>query len=215
MTGSVVATLGQEIANAITHGIGVLLSISALVILVVFASLRGDAWYIAAYSVFGASMILLYLASTLYHAAKQGKIKQRLEIFDHIAIFVLIAGSYTAFTLTVLRSTVGWWFFGAVWSIAAFGTVMEIFFHNRHPGLTLASYLAMGWLVVLAWKPLVANAPSRMIFFLIAGGVSYSLGTIFFALGRRRGWFHVGWHFFVLAGTCFHFFSALAALPAA
>jgi hemolysin III len=215
MTQSNAATLGQEIANAITHGIGVLLSISALVILVVFASLRGDAWYIAAYAVFGVSMITLYLASTLYHAAQEPRVKRALELFDHVAIFILIAGSYTAFSLTILRDSVGWWFFGAVWAIAAFGIVMETLFLNRWPFLTLATYLAMGWLVVLAWKPLAANAPPRMLYLLIAGGLSYSIGTIFYSLGRRRGWFHVAWHFFVIAGTTCHFFSALAALPAA
>jgi len=214
MTKSIPATLGQEIANAITHGIGVLLSISALVILVVFACLRGDAWYIAAYAIFGTSMITLYLASTLYHAAQEPKVKRALELFDHVAIFILIAGSYTAFSLTILRDSVGWWFFGAVWAIAAFGIAMETLFLNRWPALTLATYLAMGWLVVLAWKPLAANAPPQMLFFLIAGGLCYSIGTIFYSLGHRRGWFHVGWHFFVIAGTACHFFSALAALPA-
>ena len=214
MTENIAATLGQEIANALTHGIGVLLSIAALVVLVVFASLRGDAWYITAYSIFGASMITLYLASTLYHAAQEPKLKRVLELFDHVAIFILIAGSYTAFSLTILRDSVGWWFFGAVWGIAAFGIAMETLFLNRWPALTLATYLAMGWLVVLAWKPLAANAPPSMLFFLIAGGLCYSLGTIFYSLGRRRGWFHVGWHFFVIAGTTCHFFSALAALPA-
>jgi hemolysin III len=205
----------QEAGNAITHGLGAALAVAGLVILVVSAAARGDAWYVAAYSIFGASMVTLYLASTLYHATRAPKLKRILEIFDHAAIFVLIAGSYTAFALTILRHGPGWWIFAAVWSIAAFGITMETLFLNRWPVVTLLAYLAMGWMIVLIWKPFTASAPRLTSVFLIAGGLSYTVGTIFYSLGRRWGWFHIGWHLFVIGGTVCHFFSALAAIPPA
>jgi hemolysin III len=208
-----VVTISQEIANAVTHGLGVLLSIAGLVILVVQAARFGDAWHVVSYAVFGTSMILLYLASTLYHSIQAPPIKRVFEIFDHAAIFVLIAGSYTAFSLTLLRGGSGWWIFGIVWAIAAFGIVMEALFLDRWPFLTLGIYLAMGWLIVFVWKPLSLIAPPATIAFLIAGGLSYTVGSIFYALGRRRGWYHTGWHLFVIGGTACHFFAALAALP--
>ena len=207
------ATIGQEIANSITHGVGALLAMAGLVILIVQAAIHGGAWYVVSYTVFGISMVLLYLASTLYHAVTARKAKRVLEIFDHAAIFVLIAGSYTAFTLTLLRANVGWWLFGAVWIIAIVGIIMEAVFLNRWPVLTVLTYLAMGWLIVIAWKPLNAVASPAMISLLVAGGLSYTVGTVFYALGKRNGWFHAGWHLFVIAGTTCHFFAALAALP--
>lgn len=206
-------TLAQEIANAITHGTGAALAIAGLVVLVVAAATRGTAWHVVAYAVFGASMVLLYLSSTLYHAFQKPGVKKIFEIFDHVAIFVLIAGTYTAFALTILRSSVGWWLFGAVWAIAAFGIFMETVFLNRWPWLTLGIYLAMGWLIVLVWGPFMAFAPPLVRTLIIAGGLSYTVGTIFYALGRRYGWFHPGWHLFVIGGTVCHFFSVLAALP--
>jgi len=211
--GSVEASPGQEIANAVTHGIGALLAIAGLVILVVQAALRGDAWYVTAYAVFGTSMVLLYLASTLYHGITARKTKRVFEILDHAAIYVLIAGSYTAFALTLLRPTIGFWLFGSVWAIAAAGIVIEAVFLNRWPLVTVLGYLLMGWLIVFAWGPLTAVASSTMLGFLIAGGLCYTVGTIFYGLGRKQGWFHPGWHLFVIAGTTCHFFAALAALP--
>lgn len=203
----------QETGNAVTHGIGAALAVAGLVILVANAAARGDAWYVAAYSIFGASMVALYMASTLYHAARVPKLKKALEILDHAAIFVLIAGSYTAFALTILRHGPGWWLFGAVWAIAAFGITMETLFLNRWPAVTLFAYLAMGWMIVLVWKPFSAAAPRITSVYLIAGGLSYTVGTIFYALGRKWGWFHIGWHLFVIGGTVCHFFSALSAIP--
>jgi hemolysin III len=212
---SPVFTYAQEAGNAITHGVGAGLSVAGLVILVAAAVTRGNAWHVVAYSIFGSSMIALYLASTCYHAARAPRLKKILEIFDHAAIFVLIAGSYTAFALTILRSGAGWWLFGAVWSIAIFGIVVETLFLNRWPAVTLGAYLVMGWMIVLVWKPFSEAAPRVTEIFLIAGGLSYTIGTIFYVLGRRRGWFHLGWHLFVIGGTVCHFFSALAALPSA
>jgi len=206
-------TRRQELVNALTHGLGALLAVAALAILVVAAAIRGNAWYVAAYSIFGVSMVLLYVASTLYHAAIQPDRKRFLEKCDHGAIFILIAGSYTAFALTILRGPAGWWLFALVWAIAVFGIVMESLFLNRWPYLSLLAYLAMGWLIVVVWDPLIRVAPPKMLLFLMAGGILYSLGTIFYALGRRIPWVHPVWHLFVIAGTVFHFFSALAALP--
>ncbi|MFH2114762.1 MAG: hemolysin III family protein [Spirochaetota bacterium] len=206
-------TLAQEIANAVTHGTGAVLAIAGLVVLVVAAASRGTVWHVVSYAVFGASMVLLYMASTLYHAFQKPRVKKVLEKFDHAAIFVLIAGTYTAFALTILRSSVGWWLFGAVWGMAAFGIVMEAVFINRWPWLTLGIYLAMGWLIVLVWGPFMASASSLVRMLIIAGGLSYTVGTVFYGLGRRHGWFHPGWHLFVIGGTICHFFSVMAALP--
>lgn len=203
----------QEFANALTHAIGVALSIAGLASLVVQAATRGDAWHVVAYSIFGASMILLYLASSVYHATKPGALKKLFQKFDHSAIFVLIAGTYTPFALTVLRDGPGWWLFGAVWGVAILGIVMETVFLNRWPILTLLSYLAMGWMIVFVWKPFAAAAPAPTISLLFAGGLCYSAGTVFYAIGKKNGWFHVAWHAFVLAGTVLHFFAVLALLP--
>lgn len=208
-----VFTPGQELGNAITHGIGAALSVVALVILVLSAATRGDAWFIVSYAVFGTSMVALYLSSSIFHALKKPNLKRLFEKFDHAAIFVLIAGSYTAFALTILRDRAGWWLFGAAWAIAIAGIVMEILFLNRWPYMSLALYLAMGWMIVLVWGPFTASAPSTTVWFMLAGGLSYTAGTLFYALGRRWGWFHIGWHLFVIGGTACHFLSALAALP--
>jgi len=212
--GNPARTPGQEVANAVTHGIGVLLSIAALVLLLVRAAATGDPWFVVSYAVFGSSMIFLYLASTLYHSLSLTRVGRLFEVLDHAAIFVLIAGTYTAFALTLLRGSVGWWLFGAVWGIALVGIVMEAVFLNRWPAATLVAYVAMGWLIVLAWKPLRAAASPAALNFLIAGGLSYTAGTFFYARGKRHAWYHAVWHLFVIAGTACHFFSALAALPA-
>ncbi|PKL09167.1 MAG: hemolysin D [Spirochaetae bacterium HGW-Spirochaetae-7] len=205
----------QETGNAATHGIGAMLAIAGLVILVVKAVSSDDVWYVVSYSIFGSSMVLLYLASASYHAVREPRLKRKLEVLDHSAVFILIAGSYTAFALTILRDSVGWWLFGAVWTITLIGIVIEAMYLNRWPFITLLVYLAMGWLIVLAWKPLAAAGSPAMIAWLFAGGASYTVGTIFYALGRRWGWLHIGWHLFVIGGTVCHFFSALRALPVA
>lgn len=208
-----VFSVAQETGNALTHGAGALLSVLGLVALVYNAALRGDAWHVASYAVFGSSMITLYTSSTLYHAIREPKVKRVFEVFDHATIFVLIAGSYTAFALTVLRDGPGWWLFGAVWAIAALGIVMEALFLNKWPMATLAAYLAMGWLIALVWRPFRESAPAATVTLLLAGGLCYSFGTVFYVLSRRWGWFHIAWHLFVLGGTACHVFSALAALP--
>jgi hemolysin III len=206
-------TLGQEIANAITHGTGAALAIAGLIVLVVTAATRGTVWHVVSYAIFGASMVLLYMSSTLYHGFQKPRVKKIFEMFDHASIFVLIAGTYTAFALTILRSSVGWWLFGTVWVIAAFGIVMETVFINRWPWLTLGIYLAMGWLIVLVWEPFMMFALPLVRTLVIAGGMSYTVGTIFYGLGRRYGWFHPAWHLFVIGGTVCHFLAVMASLP--
>jgi hemolysin III len=193
--------------------LGAILSVVGLVILVYNATRRGTAWHVVSFAIFGSSMIALYMSSTLYHAFREPRIKRIFEIFDHATIFVLIAGSYTAFALTVLREGPGWWLFGAVWAIAAFGIVMEALFLNRWPLITLAAYLAMGWLIALVWRPFKESAPGPAVALLLAGGLCYSFGTVFYVLSRRWGWYHIAWHVFVLGGTACHVFSALALLP--
>lgn len=205
---------GPEIANAVTHGLGAFLAVAGLVILVVRASATGDPWYVLSYAIFGASAVFLYLSSGLYHSLSYTRARKVFEILDHAAIFVLIAGTYTAFSLTLLRPSSGWWVFGTVWAIAAVGITLEALFLNRKPVLTLIAYLVMGWLIVAVWKDLSAAAPAATLVFIIAGGVAYTAGTVFYALGKRWPWFHPAWHLFVLAGTICHFFAALAALPA-
>jgi hemolysin III len=206
-------SLGAEVANAVTHGLGTLLAIAALAILVTEAALQGTVWHVVAYSVFGASMVLLYSASTLFHAFSRTRAARTLEILDHSAIYLLIAGTYTAFALTLLRSSVGWWLFAAVWTVAAIGILVQSFHLNRWPILSLLTYVAKGWLIVLVWKPLVSVAPPAVVTWIVAGGLVYTAGTLFYALGKRYGWSHAVWHLFVIAGTTCHFFAALAVLP--
>lgn len=205
--------LGPELANAVTHGLGVLLAVAGLVILLLRAGATGDPWALVSYAVFGASMIFLYLASTLYHALSFTRASRVFEILDHSAIFVLIAGTYTAFSLTLLRPSSGFWVFGVVWAVAAAGIVLEAVFLNRWPALSLILYLAMGWIIVAVWKDFSAAAPASTVAYLVAGGLSYTAGTLFYALGKKRPWLHPAWHLFVLGGTLCHFFAALAALP--
>lgn len=206
-------SVGEEVANAVTHGVGALLAIAALAILVTEAAHHGTVWHVVAYSVFGVSMVLLYSASTLCHSLSRTRAARILEILDHSAIYVLIAGTYTAFALTLLRSSVGWWLFAAVWTVAAVGILVQSFYLNRWPMLSVLTYLAKGWLIVLVWKPLVMAAPPAVVTWILAGGLAYTAGTLFYALGKRYGWSHTVWHLFVIAGTACHVVAALALLP--
>jgi hemolysin III len=208
-------SIGEEVANAVTHGLGTLLAIAALAILITEAALHGTVWHVVAYSVFGASTVLLYSASTLCHSFSRTQAARIFEILDHSAIYVLIAGTYTAFALTLLRSSVGWWLFAAVWTVAVIGILAQSFYLNRWPILTVLAYLAMGWLIVLVWKPLVMVAPPAVLTWIVAGGLAYTAGLPFYALGKRYRWFHAIWHLFVIVGTACHFFAAIALLPVA
>ena len=204
-------TLGEEIFNSITHGIGTLLSIAGLVILTVFASMKGDVWHVVSFSIFGTSMVLLYLASTLYHSFTKTKIKNLFARFDHAAIFLLIAGTYTPFMLTTIRGPLGWTLFGIVWGLAITGIVIRSIYLTRFRKLMMWFYLAMGWMFLIAVVPMVKNLPSNSMAFLFIGAGFYSLGVIFYAW-RNLKYGHGIWHLFVLAGTISHFFSVLYSL---
>ena len=201
-------TLGEEIANSISHGVGVLAAISVTPFLVMEAIPLGAAAITGA-GIFAMTMILLYLASTLYHAFPQSKTKRVFRIFDHSAIFLLIAGTYTPFTLTVLPGAWGWPLFGVIWVLAIAGVVLKSVRHVGAGKLSMALYLGMGWLAPLAAKPLYDTLPAWGLFWLIAGGVMYSVGVIFFAYDHRVRYYHFVWHLFVLGGTACHVVAVL------
>jgi hemolysin III len=204
--------LGEEIANAVTHGIGALLSIAGLVVLIVAAATRADAWAVVSFTVFGSSAVLLYTMSTVYHAVAAPRAKNVLEILDHSFIYLLIAGTYTPFALTVLRPSVGWWIFGVVWGSAALGIAIKPFLVKRARFLSTLAYVLMGWIVVFAWKPLNAAVDTITVVYLALGGLAYTAGAAFYLMKGRR-WMHAVWHLFVLAGTMMHFFSVMSLLP--
>jgi len=197
-------TVGEEIANSITHAIGAGLSIAALVILVVLASRRGDVWRIVSFSIYGASLILLYTSSTLYHSSINPKIKKIFRIIDHSAIYLLIAGSYTPITLTFMRGVWGWTIFGLAWGMAIGGIIITALLLDKLKSLLVLSYVAMGLLVIIAIKPMIEMVPRGMITWLFIGGAFYLLGIIFY-LWKRLPYHHPIWHLFVLGGSISHF----------
>ena len=198
----------EEIFNSVTCGIGFCLSVAALVVLVVSASLEGDVWRIVSAGIYGASLVTLFLFSTLYHCTASKKAKRVFEILDHCAIYVLIAGTYTPFALVTLRGSWGWSLFGIVWGLAFFGILFKIVFSVRFRVFSSIVYLLMGWLIVIALLPLSQHLAHRGIAWLAAGGVIYSAGVLFYAW-RRLPFSHTIWHFFVLAGCACHFFAVL------
>lgn len=198
----------EEIFNAVTHGIGTLLAVAGLVLLVVFAYFFGDFWHIVSFSIYGTTLVLLYLASTLYHSSTNQRVKHVLRIIDHSAIYLLIAGTYTPFTLIPLHGTLGWTLFGIVWACAALGITFQIFYVHRFKIFNTLCYIAMGWLIIVAIRPLAAALPAPGIWLLLAGGLFYSVGAIFY-LWRRLPYNHAIWHLFVLAGSISHFFVVL------
>ena len=195
-------TLGEEIANSVSHGIGFLGAVAVTPLLIIAAIPYGAAATVGS-SIFGALMTVLYLVSTLYHAFPQNRAKRLFKIFDHGAIFLLIAGTYTPFTLGVLRGAWGWTLFGIVWALALFGVLLKSIGGASSSNLSTALYLGMGWIAVLAAKPLWLSMPAWGLFWLIAGGVMYSAGVAFFVAERIR-YSHFIWHLFVLAGTACH-----------
>ena len=201
-------TLGEEIANAVTHGIGALLSIAGLAVLVSFAALYGDAWHVVSTSIFGATLVLLYAASTVYHSVWHHQTKLILQRIDHSAIFLLIAGTYTPFALVNMRGPWGWTLFGIIWSAALLGIALQLFPQRRNERLSLILYLGMGWMAVAAIKPFLAGVETGGLVLLLIGGLAYSLGVIFYAWRQLR-YHHAIWHGFVLAGSTFHFFAVL------
>jgi hemolysin III len=201
-------SLGEEIANSVIHGVGVALSIAALVMLVIFAALSGDAFKLAASIVYGVSLVLEYAASTLYHAFPQPRVKYVFKILDHCGIYLLIAGTYTPFCLVTLRDSGGWQLFFVVWALALAGIAMEAFWVYRPRWLSAAVYLGLGWIVVLAIGPLKAALDPAGLWLLIAGGLCYTLGTIFYVL-KKIPYMHAIWHVWVLAGSILHFLAVL------
>jgi len=201
-------TAGEEIANSISHGIGLALAIVATPILVVAAMRYGTTWNMVGVSVFAGSMISLYVASTLYHALSHDKAKRFFRVLDHGAIFILIAGTYTPFTLGVMRGPWGWTLFGIVWGLAAVGLMKKALFGARYVWLSVVLYLVMGWLVVIAAPQVLQRVPLSGLAWLLAGGIAYTTGVAFFAAHRVR-YAHFAWHLFVMAGTVCHFFAVL------
>jgi hemolysin III len=201
-------TLGEEIAHSITHGIGVGMSIVGLVILVVLAAKYGDVYQIVSFSIYGATLIILYLASTLYHGTTHPRIKQVFQVFDHAAIFLLIAGTYTPFLLVGIRGTWGWTLLIIVWGLALLGVGFRAIFINRYEKLAVLAYVLMGWLCVVAFKEMLANIPLGGIIWVAIGGVVYTVGVIFYAL-RKIPYMHTIWHLFVLGGSICHYLGVL------
>lgn len=201
-------TLGEEVANAITHGIGLLLSIGGLVWLIIASALSGSAWHIVSFTIFGVTMVLLYTSSTLLHSLPDGKAKNVFEILDHSAIYFFIAGSYTPFLLVAIRGTLGWTLFGIVWGIAMAGTIFKVFFVKRFVIVSTGIYILMGWLIVLIFPALIDILPRNGIILLAIGGLLYTLGAVFY-VWRFFKYHHMVWHLFVLAGTILHFFSVI------
>lgn len=201
-------TLKEEIANAITHGIGALLSIAALVILIVFSSIEGSAWHIVSFTIFGVTMLFLYISSTMVHSLKKGKAKDVFEIIDHSSIYFFIAGTYTPFTFVVLDGWLGWTMFGIVWGLAIGGTIFKIFFVKKFVFWSTMLYVFMGWLIIFA-LPQIYNALSTEGFvLLVAGGLAYTFGSVFY-MWRGFRYHHAIWHLFVIAGSVCHFFCIL------
>ena len=194
---------GEELANALTHGARAIASVVALSILVVLAARGGDPFEIVSVAIFGATLLILYLASTLYHAARTVTAKARLKVFDHCAIYLLIAGTYTPFTLGVLRGGWGWSLFGVVWGLAVAGVTFKLFFTGRFRLVSTIIYIGMGWLGLIAAGPLVREVTPLALLWLVAGGIAYTAGTPFYHANRFR-YSHAVWHAFVLTGSVCH-----------
>ncbi|HOX84360.1 MAG TPA: hemolysin III family protein [bacterium] len=201
-------SLGEEIANSVTHGIGAALSLAALVLLVVFAGKTGDAWRIVSLSIYGAALFFLYLISTLYHSFTSPRTKQLFRLLDHSSIFLLIAGTYTPVTLISMRGPWGWTIFALIWALAIAGIVGKIFLLDKFRVVSVMLYIAMGWLIVIAVKPMLQMVPPGLILWLVIGGLCYSLGVVFYAF-KQVPYFHFIWHLFVLSGSISHFFGML------
>lgn len=199
----------EEIANAITHGVGALASAAAGAVLITLAAQNGTRMQQVSAIVFCGSLLLLYTASTLYHAIPTLAIKRKLKVCDHCAIYMLIAGTYTPFALIGLRGTVGWWLFGVAWGLATIGIVFKLFFTGRFKLFSTFVYIGMGWMAVFAIRPMLVNIPLASLLWLLAGGVAYTAGTLFYHNERLR-YSHAVWHLFVLAGSTCHFVAVLS-----
>ena len=204
-------TLGDEIFNSVTHGVGSLLSIAGTVVLIVFSAINSDAFAVVSSAVYGASLIILYTMSTLYHSITNEKAKKFFRIMDHNTIFFLIAGTYTPYTLAVLRSPLGWVLFGVVWGAAAIGIVLNSIDLEKFSKISVVCYIAMGWVIIIAVKPLMNSMPFISFALLVAGGVFYTIGVIFYAIKKVK-YFHSVWHIFTVIGSALHYFSVFTAI---
>ncbi len=198
----------EELANSITHGLGLALSVIGSLVLMALSILRGDTWQIVSCSVFGATMVALYTASTLYHSFRNPRHKEIWKILDHSAIYLLIAGTYTPFTLISLRGWIGWTLFAVIWSLSIFGIILKCVFVHEFKIVSTLVYVVMGWIGIVAFKPLLAAVPVAGIVWLVAGGIAYTVGVIFFAC-KRVPYNHAIWHVFVMAGSICHYFAVL------
>lgn len=202
----------EEIANATIHGIGAIFSIAALVILIVSSVIHGTAWHVVSFTLFGSSMVLLYLSSTLVHAFPAGRVKDFFEIMDHSTIYFFIAGTYTPFLFLAIKGALGWTLFGIVWGLAIAGTVFKAFFVKRFLHTSTLLYVVMGWLMIFGWKPLLENVSSEGLILLAIGGILYTVGAVFY-VWRGFTYHHAVWHVFVLAASILHFFAVMTLLP--
>jgi len=196
----------EEKINIISHATGFILSIVAFVLLVLHANLHGDVWHIVSFTIFGASLIILYAASTFYHSAKRSELRNRLKIIDHASIYFLIAGTYTPFTLVTLKGTIGWVIFGTSWGLALTGIILKLFFTGKYNIISTIMYVLMGWVIVFAIKPLINNLPLEGLFWLITGGIFYTIGAILYSIKKIK-FNHAIFHMFVLMGSFCHFMS--------
>ncbi len=194
----------EEKLNVITHAIGLVLSIVALVLLIIHANKYGTARHIVSFTIFGASLILLYSASTIYHYSQKPELRKKLNIVDHSAIYILIAGTYTPFTLVTLKGPLGWTIFGITWGIAIIGIIFKLFYTGRFDKISTSAYVAMGWIMIIAVKPLISNLPINGLYWLLAGGIFYTIGAILFSI-RKIPYNHAIFHVFVLLGSFSHF----------
>lgn len=211
MANTHVFSKGEEISNAIIHGIGFLLSIAALVILIVSSSLNGTVWHVVSFTIYGSTMVLIYISSTLVHSFPPGKTKDVFEILDHSMIYFFIAGTYTPFLFVAVQGALGWTLFGIVWGLAIAGTVFKAFFVKRFLHMSTVLYVVLGWMIVFAWGPLAENLSTQGLVLLVLGGVLYSVGSIFY-VWRGFSYHHAVWHVFVMAASIIHFFSVMTLL---
>jgi len=196
--------LSEEKVNIVTHAIGLLLSIAALVLLIIHASSNGSARHIVSFTIFGASMILLYSASTLYHYSQTPNLRRKLNILDHASIYVLIAGTYTPFTLVTLKGALGWTIFGITWGIALVGIFLKLFYTGKYDKISTIAYVAMGWIIIFAVKPLIESLPLNGLYWLLAGGIFYTIGAVLYSIKKIK-FNHAIFHVFVLLGSFSHF----------
>jgi len=196
----------EEKINVLSHAIGLFFSVVALVLLVVQASYNGTVWHIVSFSIFGSSLILLYAASTFYHRSKKPIIRKRLNIFDHASIYILIAGTYTPFALVTLNGTMGWVIFGITWGIAITGVILKLYFTGKYDKISTIAYVLMGWIIVIAIKPLLNNLSTEGLSWLLAGGVAYTIGAVLYSFKKIK-FNHAIFHLFVLLGSFCHFIS--------